>query len=659
MAATEPRPEPARGPGPTPAVPASVAALRELLDLLAADAPAERLARPAARVRAAGAGPREQRAVDEATRTALDISRTLTQHRRREAELAALFDTAGDLAALRDLDAVLRAIVHRARTLLGADISYLTLNDPQAGDTYMRVTSGSVSATFQQLRLGMGEGLGGLVAQTARPYASTDYRTDRRFKHTGAIDEGVAEEGLRGILGVPLRVGGRVIGVLFAADRAPRDFTPDTIALLSSLADHAAVAIDGARLLEETRSALVSLNAANERARAHSEALHRAADAHDRLTDLVLRGGGVDEVAREIAALLGGGLAIHDPDGTELARVGTGPATPPEQGLDASRAGGRAVPVDGTWVCAVLAGPEPLGSLMLTGRADLTAADRRLFERAALVTALLLLLRRSVAEAENRVRGELLDDLLTGRQPDGHRDTGGLALRARRLDINLATPHAVLVLGCEPAPRSRLLAEAARHARALGGLAGVRDGHTVLLAPSTDPGPLAHDLAQELGRALSLPVTVGAAGPGTGTEHLPGTYDEARRCLEALEALGRTGDGASLSELGFLGVLLGDRADLTGYVDRVLGPVLRYDAQRGTELIRTLDAYHRHGASLAKAKDALHVHVNTVVQRLDRAAQLLGPDWNSPARALEIHLALRLHHLARRRAHPADSTSTP
>ncbi|NEA02618.1 diguanylate phosphodiesterase, partial [Streptomyces sp. SID10116] len=77
-----------------------------------------------------------------------------------------------------------------------------------------------------------------------------------------------------------------------------------------------------------------------------------------------------------------------------------------------SRASGRAVPQDGTWVCAVLAGPELLGSIALTGRPELADTDRRLFERASVVTALLLLLRRSVAETEDRVRGELLGDLL-------------------------------------------------------------------------------------------------------------------------------------------------------------------------------------------------------------------------------------------------------
>ncbi|MEU3747780.1 MULTISPECIES: helix-turn-helix domain-containing protein [Streptomyces] len=630
----------ARTPSPTET------AARRLFDLLAADSPAQELAREPARSRAVGAVPADVAWIEETTEVALSVRRVLDQYRRREAELVALFDTAGDLARLRDLDSVLRAIVRRARTLLGSDVAYLTLNDPVAHDTFMRVTEGSVSAAFQQLRLGMGEGLGGLVAQTARPYASTDYHADPRYRHTGTIDDGVSEEGLRGILGVPLRLGEEIIGVLFAADRTPREFTPDAIALLASLADHAAVAIDSTRRLGETRTALARLEAANARAHAHSEALHQASDAHDRLSKLVLRGAGTDEVAAEIAALLGGGVAVHDTDGSELARVGTDPVTPPPASLDASHTEGRAVHADGVWTCAVLAGAEPLGSIVLTGRAELPEADRRLFERAALVTAMLLLIRRSVAETEDRVRGELLDDLLAGPASSAHWDGGSLTLRARRLGLDLARPHAVAVLDCAPALRPRLAAENSRTACRLGGLAGTRHGNTVLLAPCDRPGTLARDLAADLARIIGAPVTVGAAGPGTGPEQHADLHAEAQRCLTALHSLGRTGSGADIAELGFIGVLLGDRADIASYVDRVLGPVLAYDTERGTELVRTLHAYYEQGSSLARAKDALHVHVNTVVQRLDRVAQLLGPDWNTPASALEIHLALRLHQLS-------------
>ncbi|MEU7599486.1 helix-turn-helix domain-containing protein, partial [Streptomyces sp. NPDC041003] len=123
-------------------------------------------------------------------------------------------------------------------------------------------------------------------------------------------------------------------------------------------------------------------------------------------------------------------------------------------------------------------------------------------------------------------------------------------------------------------------------------------------------------------------------------------HGEAHRCLSALRALGHAGRGGALSDLGFVGVLLGGQADLLGYVRNTLGPLLDYDARRGTDLVRTLDAYFAQGGSLTRTREALHVHVNTVVQRLDRVGRLLGEDWNSPARTLEIQLALRLHRLA-------------
>jgi sugar diacid utilization regulator len=578
-------------------------AVRQLLDLLAGEVSGEQLAR--------------------ARELALRVENVLATHRRREAELTALFDTASDLARLRDPDAVLRSIVHRARMLLGADVSYLTLNDERAGRTYMRVTDGSVSALFQQVTLGMGEGLGGLVAQTARPYATSGYVTDERFHHTSPIDAAVRDEGLVAILGVALAIGSTVIGVLFAADRTTREWTADEVALLSSFANHAAVALDNARLLDQISG--------------HNAALHRAAEAHDRLADLVLRGGDIPEVAAAVAGVLHGGIVLFDAEGAELARVDAEPVAPPVEAISASRSSGRAVSTSDSWVCAVLAGPELLGCLVLTGRPALGDADRRLFERASVVTALLFLLRRSVAQAEEAVRGELLADLLTAPT----RNPAALLARARRLGIDLGTPHTVLIAATDGVPRSRLAMACRRYAA----LVGVHAEQVVILAAQGSPGGLAAKLATELGSALDTPVTVGAAGPAAGPPALAAAHGEAARCVRALLALGRAGQGAALADLGFVGQLLGDRTDLAGYVRATLGPVLDYDERRGTDLVHTLHAYFACGANLTRAKELLHVHVNTVVQRLERIGSLLGDDWQTPERALEVQMALRLHRL--------------
>lgn len=581
--------------------------VRHLLDLLADGASGEQLAHVAV----------EHADVEDAVEVALRIRRTLAEHRRREDELTALFDTARDLSKLRDLDEVLQSIVRRARMLLRADLSYLSLNDEQAGTTYMRVTDGSVSPLLRGLRIGHGEGLGGLVAQTAHPYASADYPNDPKFAHTRAIDDAVGAEGMVGIVGVPLSLGSKVIGVLFAADRARREFTADEVALLSSLADHAAVAIDNAQLLASTRRA--------------NQELRRAEDTHDRLMQLVLRGSDLEAVAAELAVVLGGGLVLFDESGVELARVGTAPIAPP---VGAARSSGRAVRLGDDWVCAVLAGPELLGSLVLTGRTALGDADRRLFERATVVTALLLLLRRSVARAEDEVRGELLTDLLTAPT----RNPAALLARGRRLGIDLAVPHTVLIAHVDGVSRRRLAMACGRYAA----LVGLHAEQVVLLAADDVP---ASKLAAELSAAVDAPVTVGAAGPAAGPSALASAATEAARCVRSLLALGRAGHGATLSDLGFVGQLIGDRTELAGYVRATIGPVLDYDERRGTDLVDTLRAYFDCGTNLTRAKDVLHVHVNTVVQRLDRIASLLGEDWQAPDRALEIQLALRLQQL--------------
>ncbi|WP_346138458.1 helix-turn-helix domain-containing protein [Streptomyces coeruleofuscus] len=628
--------------------PPPAAAETPYLELLARGASADAYEQPVLLARAEGRPAEWIAALQRAKPLALRVRSELEGRRRREAELSALFETAHDLAGLRDLDAVLQAIVQRARSLLGTDVAYLSLNDPARGDTYMRVTEGSVAARFQQLRLGMGEGLGGLVAQTARPYVTDDYFKDDRFQHTLTIDAGVRDEGLVAILGVPLTLGHHVIGVLFAADRRARVFEREQIALLGSFAALAAAAIDTANLLAETRSALAGLERANEIIQDRSGVIERASDVHDRLAELVLRGGGVHDVAAAVSEVLDGTVEF-----TEATAA-------PAEALEASRAEGHAVRHTDDWIAAVAAGGELLGALVLRGHPGLDPVDQRTLERAAMVTSLLLLARRSAAEAEQRVRGELLDDLLDARD----RDPRLLRERAARLHADLDAVHVVLAARLEgDAPdadqeadaRRRLAAAASHLAATRHGLAAARDGGTVLLLP-LGPGDTATELARRaarhLGTAVHAPVTVGASAPAESLAARPDAvataYAEARRCLDALKLLGRSGDGAAAEDFGFLGLLLAGDRDIPGFVDRTIGQVVAYDRRRGTELLRTLDAYFACGMSPARTKDELHVHVNTVAQRLERVGRLLGDDWQSPARALEIQLALRLHRLTAR-----------
>jgi len=631
-----------------------VAALHRLLALLAAEAPLEEfhaVLADSALTPVADAGQPLRDAVGDALR----VRSLLATRRRREQELSALYETAGDLSSLRDLEAVLSAIVRRARQLLDTDAAYLMLHDEPRQLTYMRVTDGIRTDAFKRAQLRLGAGLGGLVAATCEPYATADYSADTRL--SDRIDDIVGGEGLVAILGVPLRRRTSVIGVLFAANRRQRPFRPDETALLTSLADHAAIAIENASLFAEVQTALDELRHANDLVQRHSEQLERATAMHERLHSVMLTGGGLPEVAAATEELLGGELAVLDAAGVPVvvvgdaertaaavaaltARHGALPAAAPAHGPGAAvRA---TVAPDGAPVTAVpvLAGTEVLGTVLSAGR-PLDDLEVRLLERAAVVTALLLLRERSIAEAEQRVRGELVDDLVASPQ----RDPDALHRRAAHLGFDLRTPYVVVV--ARPAAPEALTAAvrgAALAAEPRPGLHAQHAGDLVLLVRA-DAAPGTASAAAAALRERLPGFTVGAAGPGTGTGEVPGLYRDALRCCEVLLHLGRDGQSASADDLGVYGLLLGVAGgeDVARFVRRTVGPVLDYDAERGSELARTLLTWYSCGGNLTRTAAELYVHVNTLYQRLDRVSSLLGEGWRTGDGALQAHLALQAH----------------
>ena len=563
----------------------------------------------------------------EARELALRVRAAFDSRRRREAELTALVETARDLAALRDPSGILEAIVRRARTLLATDVAYMTLYDPDAGDTYMRATDGSVSAEFQGVRLSLGDGLGGLVASTHKPYWTADYLGDHRFQHTGAIDSAVGDEGLVSICGTPLLVEDQFVGVLFAANRSPRPFSPDQVALLGSLAALAAVSIVQTRSADEVRR--------------HTAGVERASAAHDRFTELVLAGGGVDDITRALGDLLGGWVVLLSTEGERLSSHGPAPDANPvaPHAVEQSLRTGRLAHYRDRWAIVVKAPQTPLGVLVLGGVPELDDADQRTVERASVVTALVMLFERTAAEAEQRVRTDLVSDLVSGRG-----DPTALQARVRAEGLDPSRSHAVLVAHAGDQTPRRTLLLATHAAAGPGSVVGEHDGKVVALVPSEDPHASAAELARRLTRLG--PVTVGASGPVALADGLPVAWHEAVRTARALVALGRTGTGASSAHLGFAGLVVGSDPDVDHYVGQHLGPLLDYDARRGSELVKTLQAYFDAGASPRHAAAALHVHVNTVGQRLERIGSLLGPSWQHPDVALELQLALRLRRLA-------------
>lgn len=199
----------------------------------------------------------EAGAIDQSTAAAARrLNARLWEASRREGLLRVLYDTATDLTGIRDVEAVLKAIVRRTRSLIGSDVAYLSLNDYDSGESYVRVTDGATTALFRNIRMPLGEGVLGAVATGEAPAQSPDYLMDESKSHLKSSDTAVAAEGVKAIMGVPLRAEGKVIGALLVADRHAHQFSSDDVALMESIGTHAAVALENARYFSEMANAL-------------------------------------------------------------------------------------------------------------------------------------------------------------------------------------------------------------------------------------------------------------------------------------------------------------------------------------------------------------------------------------------------------------------
>ncbi len=153
------------------------------------------------------------------------------------------------------LDAILRGATEEAARLLGADGAFLYLLDPAT--SLLRFTH---SAGIQELppghwmrdlELPVGVGMFGKAVAERAVVVSGNYAADQAFIHAPSTDRFVAEIGINALAVAPLAAGDEVFGALGTFSRIVDAFSPSEVALVRALADHAALAIANARLIEE------------------------------------------------------------------------------------------------------------------------------------------------------------------------------------------------------------------------------------------------------------------------------------------------------------------------------------------------------------------------------------------------------------------------
>lgn len=276
----------------------------------------------------------------------------------------------------------------------------------------------------------------------------------------------------------------------------------------------------------------------------------------------------------------------------------------------------------------------------VTGVRDAGGDPVALVDRLLVSCAVPVVVQRSCIAAAEPAIDDLGSWLIHELQRNGPTLSASTEVVARRLGVDLAQPFAAAVLSAREASDHRWDAAV----RWLGRPAAVIDGRVLTVVAgdtASDLGAVASDLERALGGGAVL----AALGP---TVHEPSSAPRSFKHAEVVHQLAGADPAArcvSRHDLGMAGVLLDlPTWQLGDFVDRTLAPLRERD-----DLLETVRAWLAERGNRGAAASRLHLHRNSLTQRLHRAAELLGLDFAEPDVWTDLWCALEADRILRAR----------
>lgn len=516
-----------------------------------------------------------------------------------------------------DLDHLLHVIATKARELLRTDTSWIALLDESRARVRIAATCGTVDPDFPRMEVDLGTGLGGVALDRGWTLIVADYL---RYQQSTPpfVRQVMLREGIASVICAPMMRGQNMVGALYVGNRLATRFDGTHGSLMATLAAQASAAIENGRLYERLLD--------------KTRLLEATFEIHRQLGEVAMAELGLEGVMTELARLTGRRLRL------EQAHV-----APFELHVGPEGAGQVDEPI--ALVVPVVTRGADAGSITVYGARPLTELEHNAFTHGATVLALELMKHEAALAVEWRLRGELLEELLSmAGEP-----SETLLVRANRLGFDLNEPHRLLVIELGKGDR-RDLDSLARHLRSRRysdvRLAG-RFGERVVVVTS-DSIDGARRLAIMLRGEAAAPTAVVIGISSSGCD-FSATFREARACAAFALANGATPVAAEYDALGALRFMLdaSDPAHCRAIVRERLGTLHDYDARHGTQLLPTLRAYLETNGKHASIAARCHVHPSTVKYRIGRIAQLLEHPIDGAETRFELTLALRLLDLFR------------
>lgn len=611
-----------------------------------------------------------------------DESHQFLENRVQRAEL--LVESAQFFTSSLQLEEVMTRILNRTLEVIPpADAGILFIHDSQTDILHPMASSGFEWDKVKHIDIAPGESMTGLTFEREIPQifqnpndivvrSMTPHNQEIYWASLDNVRKTVGPSfHVNSVICAPLIVKGVCVGVMTLDNFSNLKFQPDDMQLLVALSNQAAVAIENARLYDaqlRQRDELERLNAVIQSQR---DQLFRIKQTHDTLIERSLRHESADMITSVVSSVLANPVALINDLTLVVAQAGS------EQGIPLMQSGMAIGQLQGVlrdgvirqtvWdidlvthsvvMFPISASSRVLGILVVfQDRKQMTDEDIVLAEQCSLVLALDFLRRDAVYEAEQRLKGQLLDELVT------EKNIGVLKKRAQRLGLSATRFHVFLIVDIDNHDEAPY--ESAR--------AVIRRVHAEI--ERLDPSSVVINKLDTAVVVLSLPesVTVKSAlqrcrrfaaqliktieGSDSGTNFAIGigglcvepgdylqSYNDAKQCIELVRSRGEKNTVKDFVELGAVRFILNQPADsLHQFVTRLLHPLLSQSKPRREESFRTLDVFIRCGRNRKEAAGILGIHPNTLSYRLKKTEQILGCSLDDYATYFDLLFAWRI-----------------
>lgn len=575
-----------------------------------------------------------------------------SQIQAKGAELEMLIEGIRSVSSSLVLDDLLEKITKNALSVIPvANAGYLQLYDYDQ-EKIITKTSVGFEPIIGKLKMKVGESITGMVFKEGKPLIYHSKEQIYKVMSENSISESNLQiikssykgKEIQAIVSVPISIGDRRIGVMTIHQfNKEGKFTDDDVRLLQGFASQAAIAIQNARLYTEVKQQLNELAKRNE--------------VHDRLIKISIQNKGLKSIIREIGKMINGPVSFYDylenewyhNQGNEMNYFSVDEITTIFKHRRNAVFVEMHKPVEGKfYLYPILNGSIFLGCFIYPYSNTLSIIDRIIIEQGGSLLALELVKKHTLKEIYFKKTHEFFNKLIQSKDPE--------VLLEKRKEFNLDPAHTFYVvvielvnykdlykLGADIHSMISLIKKSIQQVQLIYGF-----HNKIIILVSNALNSLLEDSIKGLKTIItdwsttndSL-VCVGVGSKKQGVYHIGKSYEEAKKSVAYLVNKKETGI-ITYESIGVNRLFINqDTNELQDFINSFFQP-LNTAKSKKNDLERTLLTFVKLNKSMNETAKTLHVHINTLYQRLKKIEDILHLRFNDPKDFLEIQLACHL-----------------